>query len=195
MDDPAGFRAVDAAAGDYFVRFLDARAEVPAELVVKGAIAGLLDVQVGMAVLDVGSGTGDDLIGIAALVGEGGRAVGVDVSTAMVTEARRRTAEAGVPAEFVVGDATRLEFADAGFDRLRAERVLMAMADPETAVREMVRVTRPGGWSCCPRWMRGRSSSTALTASWCWRSNRDSRRTWRRRMPGGACSGCWLRLG
>jgi SAM-dependent methyltransferase len=118
---------------------------MPAELVVKGVIAGLLDVQAGMAVLEVGSGTGDDLIGIAALVEEGGRAVGVDVSTAMVAEARRRTAEAGVPAEFVVGDATRLEFADACFDRVRAERVLMAMADPETAVREMVRVTRQGG--------------------------------------------------
>ncbi|TDC24665.1 methyltransferase domain-containing protein, partial [Kribbella albertanoniae] len=69
----------------------------------------------------------------------------VDVSTAMVTEARRRSADVGVPAEFVVGDATRLEFADAGFDRVRAERVLMALADPEAAVREMVRVVRPGG--------------------------------------------------
>ncbi|MFC9689406.1 methyltransferase domain-containing protein [Kribbella sp. NPDC056951] len=135
---------MDTAPGDYFVRFLDARKGVPAEQVVKGVITELLDARAGMAVLDVGSGTGDDLLGIAGVVGIGGRAVGVDVSTAMVAEARRRTAK-GVPAEFVVGDATRLDFADACFDRVRAERVLMALADPEAAVREMARVVRPGG--------------------------------------------------
>jgi SAM-dependent methyltransferase len=143
VEDPAGFKAVDAVAGDYFVRFLDARREIAGELDTKAVIAGLLNVAPGMSVLDVGSGTGDDIRAIAEVVGADGRAVGVDLSTAMVDEARSRAA--GTPVEFLQGDAGKLTFEDATFDRTRAERVLMAMPEPENAVREMVRVTRPGG--------------------------------------------------
>jgi SAM-dependent methyltransferase len=71
--------------------------------------------------------------------------VGADISTAMVEEARRRSDGSGLPVEFVEADAAALGFGDELFDRCRAERVLMAMPDPARAVREMVRVTRPGG--------------------------------------------------
>ncbi|NUR94309.1 MAG: methyltransferase domain-containing protein [Kribbellaceae bacterium] len=145
MEDPAGFRAVDEVAGDYFVRFLDARRSIAGELVVKQVITDLLEAGPGMRVLDVGSGTGDDLAELAALLGPGGRASGVDLSTAMVAEARRRTADSGLPIEFVEGDANELPFDPATFDRARAERVLMALPDPQRAVRELARVTRPGG--------------------------------------------------
>ncbi|MBP2349409.1 SAM-dependent methyltransferase [Kribbella aluminosa] len=63
----------------------------------------------------------------------------------MVAEAHRRTADSGLPIEFVEGDANALPFEPATFDRTRAERVLMALPDPLSAVRELARVTRPGG--------------------------------------------------
>jgi ubiquinone/menaquinone biosynthesis C-methylase UbiE len=52
--------------------------------------------------------------------------------------------------------ATRLEFADAAFDGCRTERVLQHVADPRTAVLEMIRVAKPGGWIVCcePDWGR-----------------------------------------
>ncbi|MFF0265294.1 methyltransferase domain-containing protein [Kribbella sp. NPDC004536] len=145
MEDPAGFKAVDGAAADYFVRFLDTRRSVAGELYVKQVIKDLLDLGPGLDVLDVGSGTGDDLAELAAMLGPGGSATGLDLSSTMVTEARRRTAGSGLPIEFVEGDANELPFEPATFDRARAERVLMALPDPQRAVHELARVTRPGG--------------------------------------------------
>ncbi|MGW1340341.1 methyltransferase domain-containing protein [Kribbella sp. NPDC002412] len=75
------------------------------ELEVKCLILELLDVQVGMRVLDVGLGTGVDAVEIAEMVGVGGRVVGLDVSAAMVAEARRRVAGSGLAVEVVEGDA------------------------------------------------------------------------------------------
>ena len=44
-----------------------------------------------------------------------------------------------------MADAQNLPFADAEFDAARIERTLQHLADPARAVREMVRVVRPGG--------------------------------------------------
>jgi SAM-dependent methyltransferase len=46
---------------------------------------------------------------------------------------------------FHVADARALPFADAAFDAVRTERLLMHVPDVTRAVAEMVRVTRPGG--------------------------------------------------
>jgi SAM-dependent methyltransferase len=48
-------------------------------------------------------------------------------------------------AEVMVGDVHALTHADAEFDVVHAHQVLQHLADPVTALREMVRVTRPGG--------------------------------------------------
>jgi SAM-dependent methyltransferase len=56
-----------------------------------------LRLQPGMAVLDAGCGTGQDVLAFAAAVGPVGRAVGVDGSATMIAEARTRAATAGVP--------------------------------------------------------------------------------------------------
>lgn len=47
--------------------------------------------------------------------------------------------------EFQQGDAQQLRFADASFDRAIANQLLVHLDAPERALREMVRVTRPGG--------------------------------------------------
>jgi ubiquinone/menaquinone biosynthesis C-methylase UbiE len=143
--DPTAFDAVDGENPDYFIRFLDARLTIEGELQVKRLIAGLLDAQPGHAVLDVGAGTGADTEEVAGRVGPSGRVIGLDISPSMVAEAKRRTAGTELPLEFVEGDAGLLDYADASFDRCRGERILMAMGDPASAVRELGRVTKPEG--------------------------------------------------
>lgn len=54
-------------------------------------------------------------------------------------------AEAGPRVSFRVGDVYSLDFADDVFDVVHAHQVLQHLSDPVAALREMRRVTRPGG--------------------------------------------------
>lgn len=83
---------------------------------------------------------------MAAIVGPTGRIVGIDSSEVMVAEASKRAAALGlVNVEFRVGDLGALEFASDTFDACHTERVLIHVESPVAAIREMARVTRPGG--------------------------------------------------
>ena len=64
-----------------------------------------------------------------------------DFSLGMLREGRRR--QPTLP--FVAGDATRLPFADASFDAVTISFGLRNVVDPDRALAEMLRVTRPGG--------------------------------------------------
>ena len=143
-EDPSGFDTIVGNA-DYYIDFLDAREEITDELLVKQVIAGLLELEDGLSVLDAGSGTGADAARIARLVAPSGRVVGVDHSAEMVAEARKRVAGSGLPVSYDEGDVQALTYPDATFDRTRAERVLVHVPDPAAGVRELARVTRPGG--------------------------------------------------
>jgi SAM-dependent methyltransferase len=103
------------------------------------------DIQEGDMILDLGCGPGEATRRLALLVGGTGRVVGVDNSEAMIAEARRRAEGSGLPVEYRIGDARRLDFADGEFDGSRAERVFQHLPDPAQALAELVRVTRPGG--------------------------------------------------
>ena len=100
----------------------------------------------GLDVLDVGCGFGLESLRLARLVQPKGRVAGIDKSAAFIDEAKRRAGEADLPVAFEVGDAESLPFADASFDVVRAERTLVYLPDPNRALREMRRVTRPGGF-------------------------------------------------
>lgn len=104
----------------------------------------LLDPDPGDHLLDVGCGTGDDALTLAADVGSEGRVVGVDNSETMIEEARSR-ATSSQPVEFEVADAESLPFGDGSFDGCRTDRVFQHLDDPRTAFRELRRVVRPGG--------------------------------------------------
>lgn len=130
---------------DFFIRFLDQGNANPYIQKSKPIILDGLHLREGQSVLDVGCGTGADVVDIARRVGSSGTVTGVDMSEAMVTEALRRTAGSGLPVAFEVGNATQLRFANGAFDGCRTERMLMHVPDPIRAFSEMVRVTRTGG--------------------------------------------------
>ena len=69
---------------------------------------------------------------------------GIDPAEAQIAFARTRL-PAGAPADFHVGDAQALPWADARFDAATMALVIFFVPDPAKAVAEMVRVTRPGG--------------------------------------------------
>jgi SAM-dependent methyltransferase len=88
--------------------------------------------------LEIGGGTGADARAVAAQ--SGATVVMLDGSKTMAGEARRRGLTTAT-----VGDATALPFPDGSFDGCWADRTFQHLADPQRALAELVRVTRPGG--------------------------------------------------
>jgi ubiquinone/menaquinone biosynthesis C-methylase UbiE len=130
---------------DYYIRFLDEASADESFQAYKRHTFTLLDVQPGQHILDLGCGTGEDARALASLVAPGGSVVGVDGSQSMIAAAKRRAEGCGLPVEFQAGEAHRLAFADNRFDASRADRIFMHLDSPGQALREMIRVTRPGG--------------------------------------------------
>ena len=92
----------------------------------------------GLAILDVGTGTGRAALLMAR---EGGRVTGVDPSEEMLAIARRRAADEQLPITFLNGDAHRLEFRDRAFEVVASLRVLMHAPDWRQCVAELCRVS------------------------------------------------------
>ena len=101
--------------------------------------------EAGMALLDVGCGPGSITADLAALV-EPGPVTGLDRSEDVVARARKMAAGRGLSnLEFAAGNVYDLDFPDGTFDVVHAHQVLQHLADPVAALREMRRVTVPGG--------------------------------------------------
>jgi demethylmenaquinone methyltransferase/2-methoxy-6-polyprenyl-1,4-benzoquinol methylase len=95
-----------------------------------------LQVRPGDRVLDLAAGTA---VSSAELARSGAWCVAADFSLGMLTAGAWR----GVP--MVAADALHLPFADAGFDAVCISFGLRNVADPDRALAELARVTRPGG--------------------------------------------------
>ena len=108
----------------------------------------LLHVREGQSVLDLGCGVGIDTVALSGLVGMSGYVVGVDADPEMVAEANQRARRLGLEdhVSHQQADASTLPFPDEHFDACRAERILMHLADPVSAITELARVLKPGGW-------------------------------------------------
>lgn len=128
-----------------FIGLLDRIDDVAGVQGIRKDLLARLELQPGQSVLDLGCGTGDHTREVAALVAPGGRAVGIDFSSTMIGEALTRQASNRLPAAFEQGDAQQLRFESDTFDACRTERMLCHVPDHEAALREMVRVVRPGG--------------------------------------------------
>lgn len=94
-------------------------------------------------VLEVGVGTGLSLPRYAKHL----EIVGIDLAPEMLEKARERVAEQKLA--HVTGlhemDASKLTFADASFDTVVAMYVMTVVPDPESVMRELARVVKPGG--------------------------------------------------
>ena len=99
----------------------------------------------GMSVLDLGSGTGDVAMLAAEMVGPTGRVVGVDSDPALVSTARTRAEAAGISqVTFITGDIREVAF-DQDFDAVVGRFVLLYLADPVAALRNVLRAVRQNG--------------------------------------------------
>ena len=105
----------------------------------------LMNFQPGQQILDVGSGTGSDLVSLAKRVAPGGRVFALDKSSVLLDTARKNVGSFEDSIEFCQGDVQAMPFQDRQFDACRAERVLQHVASPKKAISEMVRVTKSGG--------------------------------------------------
>jgi len=92
----------------------------------------------GQRVLDLAAGTGTSSEPYA---DAGVHVVACDFSLGMLQVGKRRRPDI----DFVAGDATNLPFADETFDAVTISFGLRNVSDPELALREMARVTKPGG--------------------------------------------------
>jgi ubiquinone/menaquinone biosynthesis C-methylase UbiE len=127
-----------------FLDFLDGREDVKnlrAEILKRMAVAQ------GDKVLDLGCGIGGATFPLAGITGPTGLAAGVDVSAALIEVAKSR-AVGRDGLEFRVGDACAIPYPDGFFDAARSERVFLYLPDRLGAIREMMRVVKPGGRLC-----------------------------------------------
>ena len=105
----------------------------------------LPELKVGMRLLDVGCGPGSITRGLATHLAPG-EVVGVDLSEEALASARRDAAERGIEnVRYQTASVYELPFPDASFDVVFAHQVLQHLREPSAAMREMLRVLRPGG--------------------------------------------------
>ncbi len=114
-------------------------------------LAGLkaLAIQPGEKVLELGFGTGNEVIDLAELVGESGLVGGIDISPGMlaVTEKKLATKTLKAKLDLKVGDARQLPWGDGDFDAVYSSFTLelFPLEDIPTVLAECKRVLKPGG--------------------------------------------------
>ena len=102
----------------------------------------LLPKREGLRILDVGTGTGF----FAVLLARAGHHVeGIDLTPAMLDEARALAAQHGLNIIFREMDAQELEYDDGSFDAVISRNLTWTLPEPERAYREWFRVLKPWG--------------------------------------------------
>jgi SAM-dependent methyltransferase len=124
-----------------------------------GIISDLVGLSRGGRYLDLGCSAGLYTRSLARTLGDGGEAVGIDISPSMLTEAARSARKIGVKPSFVRADAHHLPFIDGCFSGAVCGGTLNELGDPARALRETRRVLEPGGRLAIMGILRARSSS------------------------------------
>jgi ubiquinone/menaquinone biosynthesis C-methylase UbiE len=141
--EPCGSRTAEAGLGtpDFFAQVSAARDRLEPHIARFADFAGAA----GREVLEIGVGLGSDHVRFAR---GGARLTGVDITESGVELTRTRLALEGLQSRLQVADAESLPFADASFDVVYSWGVLHHTPDCDRAIREALRVLRPGGRAC-----------------------------------------------
>ncbi len=104
-------------------------------------------VSAGDRVLDLAGGTGDIAALLSRRVGTGGRVVLSDINPAMLEIGRQRLEDRGIigNVRYALANAEALPFAEDEFDAVTIAFGLRNVTDKDGALREMLRVLKPGG--------------------------------------------------
>ena len=104
-------------------------------------------------VLDCGIGTGSLSLALAGIATGSPHYHGIDTSGAMLAAADAELRRAGIVAQLRQSDVRAIPHPDRSFDVVMAAHVLEHLPNPQAALREMVRVLRPGGvlFACITR--------------------------------------------
>jgi SAM-dependent methyltransferase len=100
--------------------------------------------QKGMSALDAGCGPGSVALQMLDIVGEDGRVTGFDLSPVRIDDARKRTA-AHKNADWQVANILDSKLGSGVYDYSWSQYVLEYLPQPQRALAEMVRMTKPGG--------------------------------------------------
>jgi SAM-dependent methyltransferase len=143
--DHAGVRAVAEAFG-YSPEEL---ASIPAEANMGlscGNPTATANLRLGEVVVDLGCGGGLDVLLAAKKVGPTGKAIGIDMTPAMLELARKNAEKAGASnTEFHHATIDKLPLADGSVDCVISNCVINLAPDKQAVVREIARVLKPGG--------------------------------------------------
>lgn len=111
-----------------------------------GSNVQFLDLKAGETVLDLGCGRGAETMEAAALAGPAGKAVGLDLTEAMIEAAEKDAAERGVAnVAFTAGNIEALPFEEKTFDAVMSNCVINHAEDKQRAYREIFRVLKENG--------------------------------------------------
>ena len=103
----------------------------------------------GMRVADLGCGVGMVTAVLAELVGPRGHVVGIDASGAQLAQAGERLNGRGTNVRLVWASATDTGLPPGSFDLVYCRFLLIHLAEPERALREMFALLKPGGILVC----------------------------------------------
>jgi ubiquinone/menaquinone biosynthesis C-methylase UbiE len=106
----------------------------------------MMQLGLGMKVLDIGCGPGIDARKISEFVGDNGNVIGIDYDDKMIADAHKEAKSSNT--QFIKADVCSMPFEDNYFDAVRAERlfqVLPKSIDFNTVVKEIIRVTKEEG--------------------------------------------------
>ncbi len=114
---------------------------------IKASSYAALELQSKRNILDVGCGPGIDATNMAKMTAPDSQVTGVDFDDRMILAASQTADKLGLSDRLTYqkANAYELPFADKSFCATRSERMLMHLDTPIKALREMVRVTQPGG--------------------------------------------------